>query len=458
MLRILLPTNSTSFSDGGFVRNRIFSLALLSVLFNTTLHSQGWQLLGPDSTNWRYVNRVSGKWASQNSFKLAGATDQGIANYSAGQWSYLKNIPSGPMNIGRSYFYFDFSAWETDSIYYVYADHYTEPSFHFVKGPGFPRAIGRGGCWFTPWGMVFHPTEPVAFASLCGIERSTNGGISWTTLDSSNGIYGSKVVALDERTGQIVYKGTHRFADTTRLYKSRDYGRTWNEIFFLDVSLPIHMGDLPFTVIARGDTILVGVRTLPQTTRHIGVHRSTNGGQTWSRTYSGGRVSGFVRSAASHNTLFAASEEGILKSTDCGATWTIYNNAMPTRRLTSLIISPYSDTMFVSTETHGVLKVWNYLTDVSEKPNVPERTELFQNYPNPFNPTTNLGFRIADFGFVSLKVFDVLGREVATLVNEEMRAGNYEKKFDGSDLASGVYLYRMQAGGFAAVKKFILMR
>ncbi len=447
------------------MRKQLFLLTLLTVLFSSTMFSQGWQSIGPDSTNWQNVWRVSGKWSSQSSFKLAATTNHGIATYSAGQWSYLKNIPSGPITIGRSYFYFDFSPWESDSIYYVYADHYTEPSFHFVKGPGFPRGIGRGGCWFTPWGMVFHPSESVAFASLCGIARSTNGGIAWTTLDSSNGIYGSKVVALDERTARVVYKGTHRFTDTTRLHKSRDYGLTWNEIFFVDVSLPIHTGDLPFTVIARGDTILVGVKTLPQTTRHIGVHRSTNGGQTWSRTYSGGRVSGFVRSGASHNTLFAASEEGILKSVDFGATWTMHNNALPTRRLTSLIISPYSDTMFVSTETHGVLKVWNYLTDVSENEPLPDKFELMQNYPNPFNPTTEIRYQIpevrsqrSEVSHVSLKVYDLLGREVATLVNEELKPGRYERIFDGSGLASGVYLYRLEADGFARTRKLLLLR
>jgi uncharacterized delta-60 repeat protein len=83
---------------------------------------------------------------------------------------------------------------------------------------------------------------------------------------------------------------------------------------------------------------------------------------------------------------------------------------------------------------------------------------LEQNYPNPFNPTTNFEFRIASFGFVSLKVFDVLGKEVATLVNEEKPAGNYKIAFDASGLSSGVYFYKLQSGNFVESKKMILLR
>jgi hypothetical protein len=114
--------------------------------------------------------------------------------------------------------------------------------------------------------------------------------------------------------------------------------------------------------------------------------------------------------------------------------------------------------MFVSTETHGVLKVWNFLTDVNESPTLPEWTELFQNYPNPFNPTTTIGFKVQSSAFVSLKVFDLLGREVATLANEERQPGEYSMTFDASNLPSGVYLYKMTSGSFTDVKKLILVR
>ena len=83
---------------------------------------------------------------------------------------------------------------------------------------------------------------------------------------------------------------------------------------------------------------------------------------------------------------------------------------------------------------------------------------LYQNSPNPFNPTTTVRFEIGGAGFVSLTVFDVLGREVATLVNEEMRPGRYERTWDGRAMGSGVYFYRLQAGEFVACRKLLLLK
>ncbi len=83
---------------------------------------------------------------------------------------------------------------------------------------------------------------------------------------------------------------------------------------------------------------------------------------------------------------------------------------------------------------------------------------LSQNYPNPFNPTTKINFSIKVASFTTLKVYDIVGREVATLVNERLQRGSYETTFDGRGLASGVYLYRLQAGSFIETKKLLLLR
>jgi hypothetical protein len=83
---------------------------------------------------------------------------------------------------------------------------------------------------------------------------------------------------------------------------------------------------------------------------------------------------------------------------------------------------------------------------------------LSQNYPNPFNPSTSIQYAISNRQFVTLKVYDVLGKEVATLVNEEKPAGNYNIEFYGSNLASGIYYYQLRAGEFVEVKKMILLK
>ena len=83
---------------------------------------------------------------------------------------------------------------------------------------------------------------------------------------------------------------------------------------------------------------------------------------------------------------------------------------------------------------------------------------LSNNYPNPFNPSTKINYSIKNQSYVTLKVFDVLGREVKTLVNKEQSQGNYSIDFDAANLTSGVYFYRIQAGEFVDTKKMILMK
>ena len=83
---------------------------------------------------------------------------------------------------------------------------------------------------------------------------------------------------------------------------------------------------------------------------------------------------------------------------------------------------------------------------------------LSQNFPNPFNPSTRLNYFVPNESFVTIKVYDFLGREVTTLVNETKSIGSYEIAFDASDLPSGAYFYTMIAGNYSATKKMILLK
>ncbi|KXK56198.1 MAG: 5'-nucleotidase [Chlorobi bacterium OLB5] len=89
---------------------------------------------------------------------------------------------------------------------------------------------------------------------------------------------------------------------------------------------------------------------------------------------------------------------------------------------------------------------------------IPQEYSLGQNYPNPFNPITNITIQIPNSGLVKLTVFDISGKEVAVLVNEELNAGTYNVDFDASHLASGIYFYRMESNGFAEVKKMSVVK
>ena len=121
---------------------------------------------------------------------------------------------------------------------------------------------------------------------------------------------------------------------------------------------------------------------------------------------------------------------------------------------------------YTSQSTFTFSNVLSFIIDtptvIKSESDPPTEFYLGQNYPNPFNPTTNIGFRISDFGFVSLKIYDVIGNEVATLVDEYRSAGEYEVKFNPSTIehlpSSGVYFYQLRAGSIIQTKKMLLVK
>jgi hypothetical protein len=94
----------------------------------------------------------------------------------------------------------------------------------------------------------------------------------------------------------------------------------------------------------------------------------------------------------------------------------------------------------------------------TDKASIPSTIRLEQNFPNPFNPNTVINYQVSANNHVTLKVFDLLGREVATLVTQEKPAGNYSVEFNGSNLSSGIYYYQMKAGNFVDTKKMMLVK
>ena len=115
--------------------------------------------------------------------------------------------------------------------------------------------------------------------------------------------------------------------------------------------------------------------------------------------------------------------------------------------------------LYAIRDNGGISKGTNLLVGVQHSSgDVPKEYSLSQNYPNPFNPTTNIKYQIAKNSFVTLKVFDILGREVATLVNGQLKAGSYESHFDGNNFASGTYFYKLKAGDFTETRMLVLLK
>lgn len=112
--------------------------------------------------------------------------------------------------------------------------------------------------------------------------------------------------------------------------------------------------------------------------------------------------------------------------------------------------------VITNTVTKGTANI--FTTDVSDEISNPVSFSLSQNFPNPFNPTTTINYDLNVAGFTTLKIYDVLGNEVAALVNREQNAGSYQVDFNASNLTSGIYFYKLSSGNFTAVKKLNLLK
>jgi len=148
----------------------------------------------------------------------------------------------------------------------------------------------------------------------------------------------------------------------------------------------------------------------------------------------------------------------ILRTTNGGTNWTFQF------RGTSIYLYDVSfidaNTGTASGRNGTILRTTNggvtFVNQISSE--IPERFSLYQNYPNPFNPSTNIRYTLPKNSFVSLKVYDVLGKEIATLVNESLSPGTYEATFDAAKYSSGIYFYKLTTNDFSDVKKMVLIK
>jgi photosystem II stability/assembly factor-like uncharacterized protein len=186
-------------------------------------------------------------------------------------------------------------------------------------------------------------------------------------------------------------------------------------------------------------------------------------GSTWQSISPPSNLPGcgaFYFTVDSTNTLFAVFGDvyywrGVYCTKDGGSTWT--DCGFDKVNIRSLV--SFGDTTFVVTQAAGIYKLTsNPGTGIALEELKLQQFKLYNNYPNPFNPSTTISFNLPSKSFVSLKVFDLLGREVATIVSEEMSVGSYSRQWNAANMSSGIYFYRLQAGSFTETKKLVLLR
>jgi hypothetical protein len=190
-----------------------------------------------------------------------------------------------------------------------------------------------------------------------------------------------------------------------------------------------------------------------------GVYISSDNGNNWTLSLNNPFITSFLTIGS---TIFVGCYgDGVWRSTNYGNTWAQINDGFGSGAYYVLSLGSDNQYIFAGTSASCIWRrpLSQVVTDMdAELITQPSEFTLEQNYPNPFNPSTSIHYAIGTRQFVQLKVYDVLGNEIATLVEEFKPAGSYEIDFNASQLSSGLYMYKLKAGEFISTKKMILIK
>jgi len=285
------------------------------------------------------------------------------------------------------------------------------------------------------------------------LNKTTDGGISW----SSYSFQPEYVTYFQFPSHDIGYVLTNGTADN--LYKTTNTGVNWNFVRKMDFDTIIpNLGSLYFLDENIGFIATYYMYSLNQRNNYI--YKTSDGGLSW-RQVLDLNVSGQVGLGFKFFNINTGYVLGlynkVLKSTDQGESWNEFLNLdRPVNDLdftdnnTGYIIG--AGGMILKTTTGGTVSLENISSEI------PSGFILNQNYPNPFNPSTVIRYSLAENGFINLKVYDLTGKTVAVLVNENQKTGSYEVNFDGYNLASGIYFYKLSVNDFTQTKKMVLLK
>lgn len=286
-----------------------------------------------------------------------------------------------------------------------------------------------------------YENELYAGTGLRGIYRSTNNGNNWQNI----GLNFYTVRSFAKLNGILFAGADNNYPGYIGIKYSTNSGRSWQSSVF--------GGSRVLTLLSSNNSLFAG-------TESAGIFKTTDNGLSWSSLSIGNTDVNCILDI--NNYLICGTGRGVYYSSNSGNNWVYLNSGLDSQRVYSLMIS--GDYLFAGTEANAVWKL-----DVSQIIGINNITgttplyyKLYQNHPNPFNPVTKITFdipgNINSSETVYLKIFDVSGKLIETVLNQNLSPGTYSIIFDGSNLASGVYFYSMKTGNYFESRKMVLVK
>jgi hypothetical protein len=272
-----------------------------------------------------------------------------------------------------------------------------------------------------------------------GVYMSVNNGDNWSQVNS--GITDLNITALSSFSH--TFAGTH----TAGIFYTYDGGGVWG-------TYNTGLTNMNVTALSTnsGSIFYAG-------TSGAGIFRWVGATTGWQQVNNGVNSLYINTFATQGANAFAGTNNSVCMTTNYGVNWVVKNEGFPVAwGIFALHI--FNNYIFAGT----VQSVWRrslseLITSVNNNTAIPQTYSLEQNYPNPFNPSTQIKFSVPENNsFVNLTVYDITGKEVSILIREKLNAGYYETEFNGSNLSSGIYFYKLVSGVFTETKKMILIK
>jgi photosystem II stability/assembly factor-like uncharacterized protein len=307
-----------------------------------------------------------------------------------------------------------------------------------------------GAAFFGPLEMSPNSPSVLALGSH-RVLKTTNKGNDWTPISGALSS-GLPIISLAIAPGNdnIVWAATRPSGSPSsgsfipsKIFKTENNGGSWEEV--TRSNLPVRfISDIEFQ---PGSSSIVYLTYSGYGTPHV--FKSTNAGASWTditNNLPDAPVNCIEVHPNNINLLIAGTDIGVFLSVDAGATWQPANNGFPITQVVALNINVSTGRLVAATHGRGMFDAPLSTVSVDETPNagLPASPVLYSNYPNPFNPSTTIAYELFKSGTVTLKVYDILGRETKTLLQEvKQAAGRREVTFDATGLASGAYFARL---------------